>query len=74
MEFHLNTRKHLFTLRMIKHWLSLRLSREVASSMEIIRTQLDVVLGNLACLSRGIGLYNLKRALPASVILCKDSY
>jgi len=64
--------KKILTVRIIKHWN--KLHGEVASSMAIIKTHLDVVLGNLPCLGRGIGLYNHKRALPASVILLKDNY
>ena len=43
---HLNIRKHFFTARVTKHWH--RLPREVVefSSLEIIRSHLDVVLDN----------------------------
>lgn len=58
MEFRLKTRKQLFTVRRIKHWN--RLSREVASSTEIIKTQPEVILGKLSCLSGGVGLCNSK--------------
>ena len=45
--FHLNTRKHFFTVRVSKHWH--RLLREVVESpsLEIFRSDLDMVLGNL---------------------------
>ena len=47
MEFHLNTTKHLFTVKMVKH--RNRWSREAVESpsAEILRIQLDMVLGNL---------------------------
>lgn len=47
MEFHLNARRHFFTVRVVKcgNWLP----RDVAesSSVEILKCHLDMVLGNL---------------------------
>ncbi|KFV77672.1 hypothetical protein N308_06996, partial [Struthio camelus australis] len=46
-EFHLNLRKNFFTVRVTEHWT--RLPREVVESplLEIFKTCLDVILGNL---------------------------
>ncbi|GAB0208953.1 mitochondrial enolase superfamily member 1 [Grus japonensis] len=46
-KFHLNMRKNFFTLRVTEHWK--RLPREVveSSSLEILKTRLDVILCNL---------------------------
>ena len=44
-EFHLNTR-NFFTMRVAEHWY--RLPREVVTpSLEVVKTQIDTVLGNL---------------------------
>jgi len=45
--FPVNIRKHSFTVRVIEHWH--RLTREVVESpsLEICKTQLDRILGNL---------------------------
>ncbi|KAK4823967.1 hypothetical protein QYF61_008353 [Mycteria americana] len=47
MKFHPNTRKHFSTVRVVKHWH--RLPRKVVESpsMEIFKTQLDTVAGNV---------------------------
>ncbi|KFV83809.1 hypothetical protein N308_01751, partial [Struthio camelus australis] len=44
---HLNLRKNFFTVRMTEHWN--RLPREVVESplLEIFKTRLDVILGNM---------------------------
>ncbi|KFV84727.1 hypothetical protein N308_02791, partial [Struthio camelus australis] len=46
-KFHLNVRKHFFTVRVAVHWN--RLPREVVESpsLEIFRTRVHVVLGSL---------------------------
>ncbi|KFV80312.1 hypothetical protein N308_10234, partial [Struthio camelus australis] len=46
-KFHLNMRKNLFTTRVREHWD--RLPREVVESpfLEIFKTRLDVILGNM---------------------------
>ncbi|KFV84660.1 hypothetical protein N308_02717, partial [Struthio camelus australis] len=46
-KFHLNLRKNFFTVRVAEHWT--RLPREVVESpsLEIFKTRLDVILGNM---------------------------
>ncbi|KFV72680.1 hypothetical protein N308_10570, partial [Struthio camelus australis] len=45
--FHLNLRKNFFPVRVTEHWK--RLPREVveSASLEIFKTRLDVILGNM---------------------------
>ncbi|KFV76507.1 hypothetical protein N308_12292, partial [Struthio camelus australis] len=46
-QFHLNLRKNFFTGRVTEHWN--RLPRQVVESpsLEIFKTRLDVILGNM---------------------------
>ncbi|KFV80737.1 hypothetical protein N308_09519, partial [Struthio camelus australis] len=43
----LNIRKNLFTLRVVKHWDRLPREAVESPSLEILKAQLDRVLGNL---------------------------
>ncbi|KFV75826.1 hypothetical protein N308_01068, partial [Struthio camelus australis] len=46
-KFHLNLRKNFFTVRVTEHWN--RLPREAVESplLEVFKTHLDVILGNV---------------------------
>ena len=71
-KFHLNKKKNFFTLRVTEPWN--RLPREVVESpsLETFKTHLGVVLCNLVqvnLLWQGVGLDDLQRSLPTSVIL-----
>ncbi|KFV78567.1 hypothetical protein N308_02074, partial [Struthio camelus australis] len=43
-KFHLNIRRNLFTVKVVKHWS--RLPRE-APSLEVLKSQLDMTLSEL---------------------------
>ena len=67
----LNVRKYFSAVMVVKHWD--RLPREVVESpsLEIFKTQLDKVLSNqllLTLLELGVGLDDLSRSRPTSVI------
>jgi len=42
-----NTRKHSFTVRVVKYWMRLSRETEEPPSVEIFKSGLDIVLGNL---------------------------
>lgn len=67
LEVNLNTRMCTSALESIEHWHGL--AREVAESpsLEIIKTELDMVLGNWFCmhlLEQGMGQENTKKYVP----------
>jgi len=71
--FHLNSREHFLSVRVIEHWH--RLPREVVEShsLEILKTcPEDMVLGNqlsVALPEQGVGAHDLQRCLPTSTSL-----
>jgi len=44
--FHLNIRRHFFTVQVTEHWHRLRRVAVESPSLEIFRSHLDMVLGN----------------------------
>ena len=46
-KFHLNVKKNLFTVRGTEHWKKLSMKAVASSSLEILKIQLDVVLGKV---------------------------
>ncbi|KFV88449.1 hypothetical protein N308_06432, partial [Struthio camelus australis] len=46
-QFHLNLRKNFFTVRVTEHWNRLPRETEESPSLEIFKTRLDVILGNM---------------------------
>jgi len=70
-KFHINMQKN-FIIKMTEHWN--RLTKVVVEppSVEIFKTHLDTYRCDLLqgiCFSRGVGLNDLLRSLPTSVIL-----
>lgn len=61
--------KHYFTVITAKQWHRLPKETVKPSSLEILKTQLDMVLGSLTLLERCGGLDNFTRSLPTSTIL-----
>ncbi|KFV75831.1 hypothetical protein N308_01073, partial [Struthio camelus australis] len=45
--FHLNLRKNFFTVRVTEHWNRLPRGVVESPSLEIFKTRLDVILGNM---------------------------
>ncbi|KFV88053.1 hypothetical protein N308_15421, partial [Struthio camelus australis] len=46
-KFHLNLRKNFFTVRVTEHWNRLPRGVVESPSLEIFKTRLDAILGNL---------------------------
>ncbi|KFV76462.1 hypothetical protein N308_05937, partial [Struthio camelus australis] len=46
-QFHLNLRKNFFTVRVTEHWNRLPREEVESPSLEIFKTRLDVILGNM---------------------------
>ncbi|KFV82924.1 hypothetical protein N308_04409, partial [Struthio camelus australis] len=46
-KFHLNMRKNLFPVRVTEHWNRLPRGVVESPSLEIFKTRLDVILGNM---------------------------
>lgn len=63
---------YFFTVRVMEHWY--RLPREVVEvpSLEIVKSSLDIVLGNLlqpSLLEQGAGPDDLQKSFPTSTFL-----
>ncbi|KFV77929.1 hypothetical protein N308_11540, partial [Struthio camelus australis] len=46
-QFHLNLRKNFFTVRVTEHWTRLPSKVVESPSLEIFKSRLDVILGNM---------------------------
>ncbi|KFV82906.1 hypothetical protein N308_04391, partial [Struthio camelus australis] len=46
-QFHLNLRKNFLTVRVTEHWNRLPREAVESPSLEIVKTRLDVILGNV---------------------------
>ncbi|KFV88744.1 hypothetical protein N308_06551, partial [Struthio camelus australis] len=46
-QFHLNLRKNFFAVRLTEHWHRLPSEAVESPSLELFRTRLDVILGNV---------------------------
>ncbi|KFV78521.1 hypothetical protein N308_05956, partial [Struthio camelus australis] len=46
-QFHLNMRSNFFTVRVTEHWNRLPREAEESPSLEIFKTRLDAILGNV---------------------------
>ncbi|KFV85996.1 hypothetical protein N308_06805, partial [Struthio camelus australis] len=46
-QFHLNLRKNFFTVRVTEHWNGLPREVVESPSLEIFKTRLDAILGNM---------------------------
>lgn len=65
-------RKSVFTERVIEHWKMLPREFMESPSLEIFKSHLDTVLGNVlkvTLFGRGGGLGDIQRSLPVSTIL-----
>ncbi|KFV76724.1 hypothetical protein N308_04529, partial [Struthio camelus australis] len=46
-KFHLNTRKHFFTLKVTEHWSKLPIDVVESPTLKVFTAQLDTALGSL---------------------------
>ncbi|KFV78487.1 hypothetical protein N308_03038, partial [Struthio camelus australis] len=46
-KFHLNMRKNFFPVRVTEHWIRLPREAGESPSLEIFKTRLDTILGNM---------------------------